>query len=68
MFISICYNPITYKTLIWFTLTPVTTLSPGLTFIFITFNTKLFFSIFYYFLRENIISKCNMIIREIGTV
>ena len=43
MFISICYNSITYKTLVWFTLTPITTLSPGLIFPLITFNTKQFF-------------------------
>ena len=60
MFISICYNTITYKTLIWITLTPNTTLTPGLIFTFIAFNTKHF----YYFLRGEYYFKYVMIIRK----
>ena len=45
MSVSICYNLITYKTLEWFTLTLITTPTPGLFLKFITFGTNHFYSI-----------------------
>ena len=45
MFLSICYDFITYKTLEWFNLTIITTPTPDLILTFITFGTNHFYNV-----------------------